>query len=128
MSGTFERRVERRRLPAGTLWIPAAQPLFDLAANLLEAEAEDSLFAWVLLGSVVELKEYIGSPALEDRAKEQLEDPQVKAEWEAALADPAFASDRRARYRWWFERTPNWDEEVDLLPVFRAPFLVSGGM
>jgi len=36
-------------LPAGTLWVPADQPLGRLAAQLLEAESEDSLSTWNFL-------------------------------------------------------------------------------
>jgi len=38
--------VEERELPAGTLVIPAAQPLGSLAATLLEAESDDGLAYW----------------------------------------------------------------------------------
>jgi hypothetical protein len=128
ISGTFDTAREVRRLPAGSLWIPGDQPLFALAANLLEPSGPDSLFAWGFLAGVVEMKEYIGSPALEDEARRLLEDPGVRAEWEAALADEAFAGDRMARYLWWYRRTPYWDDEVGLLPVYRAPAGVSAGM
>jgi hypothetical protein len=53
-------------------------------------------------------------------ATELLKDPQVAAEWEAALAsDPALAGDGTARYLWWYRRTPHWDETVGLMPVYR---------
>ena len=41
-------------------------------------------------------------------------------EWETALEDPEFATDSRARYLWWYRRTPYWDETVGLLPVMRV--------
>jgi hypothetical protein len=49
-----------------------------------------------------------------------VETPGLAAEWERALADPAFAADSAARYRWWYRRTPYQDEAQGLLPVFRA--------
>jgi hypothetical protein len=114
------RRLETRRFPAGTLWIPADQPDFEVAAHLLEPEAPDSLLSWGLLSSVFERKEYIDLPVLEDLVKEMLKDPKVAAEWEAALKDETLAKDAQARQLWWYRRTRYWDETVGLLPAFRA--------
>jgi hypothetical protein len=109
-----------RRVPAGTLFVPAAQPDFEVAAQLLEPESADSLAAWGMLSSVFERKEYIDPSVLHRLATELLKDPQVAAEWEAALAsDPALAGDGTARYLWWYRRTPHWDETVGLMPVYR---------
>jgi hypothetical protein len=88
--------------------------------QLFEPEAPDSLFAWGLLSGLLEGKEYIDGAKLESFAAEKLRDPSVRAEWEKALADPAFAADRTARYSWWFRRTPYWDEQRGLLPIFRV--------
>jgi hypothetical protein len=113
------RRSERRHLPAGTLWVPADQPDFAVAAQLLEPEAGDSLLSWGLLSTVWERKEFISPWVLEDQAARLLRDPQVAAEWRQALADPKLAGDRQARYLWWFRHTPYWDETVGLMPCFR---------
>jgi hypothetical protein len=112
--------METRRFPAGTLWIPADQPDFEVAAQLLEPEAPDSLLSWGMLSSVFESKEYIDLPILEDLVREMLKDPKVAAEWESALKDETFAKDAQARQAWWYRRTPYWDETVGLLPVFRV--------
>ncbi len=45
-------------------------------------------------------------------------DEAVRLEWETALEDPDFAETRGARYMWWYQRTPYWDETVGLLPVY----------
>ena len=113
------RATERRRLPAGTLWVRADQPDFELAVQMLEPEAPDSLVHWGLLSSVMERKEYIGLRELEPLARELLADPAVASEWEQALEDESFAGDARARWLWWYRRTDYWDETVGLLPVFR---------
>jgi hypothetical protein len=114
------RARERRALPAGTLWVPADQPDFEVAVQLLEPEAPDSLLAWGFLSTVFENKEYIDTWRLEDFALRALADPAVAAEWSRALEDEAFAADSRARYLWWFRRTPHWDRTVGELPVLRA--------
>jgi hypothetical protein len=119
---TFQVARERatRSFPAGTLFVPADQPDFEVAAQLLEPESPDSLAAWGMLDSVFERKEYIDPSVLHRLATELLKDPRVAAEWDAALAaDPALAKDPAARYLWWYRRTPYWDETVGLLPVFR---------
>jgi hypothetical protein len=114
------RQMERRRIPAGSLWIPADQPDFEVAVQLLEPGAPDSLLAWGLLSSVFEQKEYIDPRVLEGHVAKMLEDPKIAAEWEAAQKDEKLAGDPRARYLWWYRRTPYWDETVGLLPYVRV--------
>ena len=114
------RARERRRFPEGTLWIPADQPDFEVAVQLLEPEAPDSLVRWGLLSIVLERKEYIGAAVLEDQVQEMLENPEIAAEWKRALEDETFASDQRARWLWWYRRTPHWDESVGLMPAMRV--------
>ncbi|HYO12050.1 MAG TPA: hypothetical protein VE685_02525, partial [Thermoanaerobaculia bacterium] len=114
------RQRERRRIPAGALWIPADQPDFEVAVQLLEPEAPDSLLSWGLLSSVFEQKEYIDPRVLEGHVATMLKDPKVAAEWEAAQKDEKLTADPRARYLWWYRRTPYWDETVGLLPYVRV--------
>jgi hypothetical protein len=114
------RQLERREIPAGSLWIPADQPDFEVAAQLFEPEAPDSLLRWGELSTVFEHKTYIGLDALERLAADMLADDAVRLDWESELEDPGFAADRRARYRWWYRRTPHWDERVGLIPVYRV--------
>ena len=114
------RTPERRHVPAGALWIPADQPDFEVAVQLLEPEAPDSLVAWGLVSLVLERKEWIDLGVLEGLAREMLRDEATKAAWEQALADEKFAADRMARWTWWYRRTKYWDETVGLLPVLRV--------
>jgi hypothetical protein len=121
VEGAVARAAERVTVPAGALWVPADQPDFEVAVQLLEPEAPDSLFAWGLLSTALERKEYIDSGVLEGLAREMLaHDPSLAAAWAAALEDPAFAGDRQARWLWWFRRTPYWDGTVGRLPVLRV--------
>lgn len=122
VEAAVDSRLETRTLPPGTLWIPADQPDFEVAVQLLEPRAEDSLLRWGLLSTVFERKEYIGGFVLEDFAAAELARPEVARQWKEALADEAFAADRRARYMWWYHRTPSWQvQEEGLLPVLRVP-------
>jgi hypothetical protein len=114
------RQPETRRIPAGALWVPADQPDFEVAIQLLEPDAPDSLLAWGFLSGIFERKEWIDGPEVERLAQELLKDDKVAAEWRSALADPAFAKDAAARYLWWSKRTPYWDETIGLMPVYRV--------
>ena len=78
---------ETARFPAGALWVAADQPHFEIAVQMLEPEAPDSLLKWGFLSTVVERKEYIAPAVLEPLVQKMLEDPKTRAEWEAALAD-----------------------------------------
>jgi hypothetical protein len=115
------RTPERRTIPAGALWVPADQPDFEVAVQLLEPDAADSLLSWGLLSTIFEQKEYMEPRVLEAWVAEKLKtDRQSAAAWNEALKDEKFAADPLARYRWWFQRTPYLDPMVGLVPVFRA--------
>jgi hypothetical protein len=116
----ISRQVERRVVPAGSVWIPADQPDFEVAVQLFEPEASDSLLRWGMVNTVFERKEYIGTATLEEQAERMLEEDQVRAAWQQALQDRDFAADPRARSLWWYRRTPYWDEQVGLLPIMRV--------
>jgi hypothetical protein len=114
------RQREQRSIPAGSLWIPADQPFFEIAVQLFEPEAPDSIVRWGVVSSLFERKIYIGPDLLENLAREMLTDEKTQSEWETALEDPEFANDPGARYLWWYRRTPYWDETVGLHPVMRV--------
>ena len=117
---TVSRQIESREIPAGSLWIPADQPDFEVAVQLFEPEAPDSLLRWGELSSIFEMKTFIGRGRLEELAIEIIADEEIRTRWETALEDPEFAGDSRARYVWWYRQTPYWDEQVGLLPIYRV--------
>lgn len=116
-------RAERRRvvLPPGSVRIPADQPLATLAAILLEPAASDSLFRWGFFLGVLNRTEYIESYVIEPMADAMLAaDPALAESFAARLAsDPAFAADPDARRRFFYERTPFFDQRYLLYPVVR---------
>lgn len=120
VSAKIEKATETRTVPAGSLYVPLDTPLAPLAMHLLEPEGPDSLFSWGELAAALEMKEYIDARVLDPLAEKLLkDDPKLAAEWSTRLKDPKFAADARARYRFFYSRTPYWDESVGLLPVFR---------
>ncbi len=112
---------EHHAVPAGALFVPAAQARAVLAAHLLEPAGPDSLLAWGTFDAVFEKKEYLEPYVLEPFARDLLaRDPAVRAEWERRLADPAFANDPKARADFFHGRHPSWDEEYRRYPVLRV--------
>ncbi|MCP3962987.1 MAG: M14 family metallopeptidase [bacterium] len=117
---SLARVTETVSVPAGTLWVPANQPDFEVAAQLLEPEAPDSLVSWGLTSTVFEPKEYIDPRVLEPIVQELLQDDEVRARWEEALEDESFAADPRARWMWWYRQTVYWDDTVGRWPALRV--------
>ncbi len=124
----IRRGKERRELPVGSLYVPLDTELAPVVMHLLEPESPDSLFAWGGLSTALETKEYIDLRVLDPVAEEMIaKDPKLAAEWREKLKDPKFAEDTRARHRFFYERTPYWDDTVGLVPVYRldAPLALS---
>lgn len=113
-----DRRVT---MPAGSVRVPADQPLGLIAAAMLEPENPDSLLAWNLFPGILTRTEYIEGYAIAPIAEAMLtRDPRLRAEFEAKLkADAGFASDADARLAWFYERTPYYDDRYLLYPVGR---------
>ena len=129
LSAPIARATEKRRVPAGSLHVPLDDPeTAAVAMHLLEPEGPDSLFAWGEWGSALEGKEYIEPRVLDPLAKELLEkDSGLAAEWAEKLKDPKFAGDPRERMRFFWRKTPYWDEANGLLPLFRLDVPLSKG-
>lgn len=125
VDATVTVETAREVVPAGTLWVPASQPDFAVAVQLLEPDVPDSLFRWGLLSAVFERKEYIAPRVLEPLVRQMLQDPEIARSWKEALRDEALASNRWARWEWWYRRTPYWDDTVGLLPYRRVPGAVT---
>lgn len=121
---TFEGswRPEKRDLPAGSLFVPVAQPNGRLLVALLEPQAPDSLAAWGFFNTAFEEKEYMEPYVAEAVAREMLEkDPAVAAEFNRRLAtDPEFAASPSERLNFFYRRSPSWDERLNLYPVYRV--------
>lgn len=112
---------EKRRqwYPAGSVRVPADQPLGDLAIAMLEPLCSDSLFAWGFFNEILQRTEYIEGYVIAPMAEKMLaSDPALQAEFGAKLAaDPAFAADPAARLKWFYTRTPFCDDRFLLYPV-----------
>jgi hypothetical protein len=109
-------------LSPGSVIVPLDQRAANVAINLLEPQAPDSLLHWGYLDTIFEAKEYAEPRVLEKLAREMLaKDPALKAEFEHKLHDdPAFAADPGARLEFFFERSPWYTaQHVGAYPVLR---------
>ncbi|MFC1548174.1 M14 family metallopeptidase [Candidatus Neomarinimicrobiota bacterium] len=105
--------------PPGSVRVPTDQPLGDLAVALLEPKSEDSFFQWGFFPEVLQRSEYVEEYVMEPLAARMLEqDPFLRDAFAARLReDPDFAADPQKRLRWFYERTPYFDEQWRLYPV-----------
>jgi hypothetical protein len=109
-------------LRAGSYVVSTDQTLGTLAIVLLEPEAPDSLFQWGYFSEILQRTEYFEAYVMEPMAQAMLDaDPALRTGFEARLeADADFAGDARARLQWFYEKTPYYDEEYRVYPVFRS--------
>ncbi|QBF82920.1 carboxypeptidase [Shewanella maritima] len=113
--------VKTTDIAAGTIKVNTAQPLGRLAMLLLEPQAPDSLFFWGEFNTIFTRTEYIEGYAVEVMAAKMLEQqPELKAEFDKALQDEAFANDPRARLSWFYQRSPYYDKQYQAYPVMRS--------
>jgi len=115
------RRVAREDwLPAGSAIVPLDQPAANVAIELLEPEAPDSLLRWGTLDATFEPKEFGEPRVVEKLARDMLQEhPELKAEFDKKLKDdPAFAANPRSRLQFFFERSPWYKvQDVGRYPV-----------
>jgi hypothetical protein len=112
---------ETRTYPAGTVVVPMAQASARVALYLLEPDSPDSFVAWGFFNPIFEQKEYGENYVVEKLAREMLaKDEKLRKEFEERLVnDPKFAASPRDRLRFFYERSPYWDRELNLYPVGR---------
>lgn len=109
-------------LPAGSVIVPLDQPAANVAIELLEPDAPDSLLRWGMLDASFEIKEYGEPRVLEKLARDMLaRDTGLKAEFEQKLKDdPAFAANSQARLNFFFQRSPWYTvQRAGAYPVLR---------
>lgn len=109
-------------LPAGSVIVPLDQRAANVAIELLEPQAPDSMLRWGYLDALFEPKEY-GEPRVVEKLARQMlaADPALEAAFRRRLHDdPAFAADPRARLMFFFERSPWYAaQHVGAYPVLR---------
>jgi hypothetical protein len=104
------------------LFVPIAQPNARLAVALLDPQGVDSFAAWGVFDTAFEAKEYMEDYVAEQVGAQMLaRDPGVAAEFKKRLAEDAqFAASPSARLEFFYQRSPSWDERLNLYPVYRV--------
>jgi hypothetical protein len=115
-------RDDARDVPAGSLFVPIAQPNARLLMTLLEPMGADSLVGWGFFNAAFERKEYMEAYVAEQAAEAMLaKDPALKQAFEQRVReDPAFAKSPSARLDFFYRRHPAFDERYNLYPVYRT--------
>ncbi|MGF7155885.1 M14 family metallopeptidase [Novosphingobium gossypii] len=121
LDARFEHGQAAANIPAGTVRVPADQPLGLLAAALLEPESQDSFLAWGLFPEVLSApagtEDFIMAPILDALLSTNAD---VRAEFDRKLAaEPQFAGDPEARMAWLATKLPHRDAFSHVYPVKR---------
>ncbi len=107
--------------PAGTYIVNCAQPFVRLIMQALEPKAPASYFSWGYFNTILEQKEYSETYVMEKVAREMLaKDPELKAEYEEKMKDPAFAQNTWGILNWFYSKTPYWDSRLNVYPVCKV--------
>jgi hypothetical protein len=108
--------------PAGSLFVPVAQPLARLLVALFEPQAPDSFAAWGLFNACFEQKEHMEPYVAEQIAQEMLDnEPELAQEFSRRLkSDAQFAASPGARLEFFLRRHASWDTRYNLYPVLRV--------
>lgn len=112
---------ESRTFPSGSVVVPMDQAAAHVAVHLLEPQSPDSFVAWGFFNAIFEQKESGEDYVLEKLAREMLmKDENLRREFEQRVAtDPKFAASARDRLRFFYERSPYWDQQMNRYPVGR---------
>jgi hypothetical protein len=110
---------ETRQFAAGSVLVPAAQPSGRIIAHLLEPKGEGSLVYWGFFDAIFEQKEYIEQYVIEPMILKMLDtDPALKTEFETKMkSDSVFAKNPGQVERWFFMKTPYFDQRKDIYPI-----------
>ena len=113
---------EHRDVPAGSLYVPIAQPGSRLILALFEPQSSDSFVAWGFFNVAFEVREYMEAYVTEQVGEQMMaKDPALAGEFKRRLAEDAkFAADPAARLEFFYRHHPAWDDHYRLYPIFRA--------
>lgn len=106
----------------GDYFVSTNQSLVPLIVYLLEPKAPDSFLQWGFFNSIFERKEYFEFYSMETIAVEMLHsDEELKKEFNQLLeSDENFKTNPYARLSFFYERSPYYDEQLNVYPVLRV--------
>jgi len=119
VSATFGAISVEKMLPVGSIRVSTKQNLGALAVALLDPRGEDSLFSWGFFNPMFQRTEYIESYAVVPLAHQMIQQyPELlQAFNQKKQADKAFAEDEEQQMRFFYERSPFYDQQYLKYPV-----------
>jgi len=117
-----ERIVQRRTFRPGDVYVPLGCPEAKIIMQMLEPQAPDALVGWGFMNTIFEQREYFETYVMEPLAEKMAkENPELKRAFEKKLReDKDFAASPRRRLQFFYERSPYWDQEMDVYPIVRV--------
>lgn len=115
---TFREEV---KIAAGSFIVPTDQRTVRIIAQLLEPKSSDSFVQWGFINGIFEQKEYFENYVMEKIAEEMLNNNEdLRKEFEQKLkSDESFRSNSYERLNFFYQRSPYWDEQLNLYPIMR---------
>lgn len=114
---------EEVRIPKGSIWIPCHQPKINFIVSVLEPRCEDSYFAWNMMDSYIQEKEYFSAYVFEDEAAQILkENPSLREQLEKKKSnDPEFAKSAEAQLFFVYQNCQRFEKKTfNRLPVYKV--------
>ncbi len=113
--------LKKMLFPKGSKIVYLNQRAAQLAIHMLEPQAPDALVRWGFLNSIFEQKEYAESYVMEKMAREMLQkNPGLKEEFDNNVrTEEGFADNSWAILNWFYQKTPYWDDQLNIYPIGR---------
>lgn len=110
-------------VPKGSIWIPCDQDKLNFIMTVLEPRCEDSYFAWNMMDSYIQEKEYFSAYVFEDEAAKILkENPSLREQLEKKKAvDPEFAKSAEAQLFFVYQNCQRFEKKTfNRLPIYKV--------
>ncbi len=112
-------RTQARRFREGDVVIAVDATNAYFLNAVLQADAEDSYFAWGFFDSVLQQKEHFSPYVFESTAEQLMQNPDLKAAFDQRMRmDPDFAQSRRAQLDFIYKHSAHHESDVAVVPVF----------
>lgn len=120
---TYEEIVRKIRIPAGSWIIPSRQKACRFLAEVFIPDAPDSYFNWNFFDSRLQQKEWYSTYVFEPEAARMLKrDTALKKEFEEKLkTDSAFAANPHERLYYLYKKSPHYEWQHRIIPVYLLP-------
>jgi hypothetical protein len=121
VSPTFEKYIEKKEFPTGSIIVPTNQRTARVIAHILEPASPDSYLQWGFFNATFERKEYFETYVMEVKAREMIEEnPSLLEEFDKWKEDnPEMARNQWLQLEWFYNRSSWADDRRYVYPVGR---------